>query len=155
MVDTCLILVLVQEYTGTDRTSNIEHKRLELQHRLLRQLMGNKVFHAPLKEAKIQKALDIGCGTGAVTHEMASTFPKAQVFGADLSPVPHVRKKLPNIDYVQGNIMDIDDARFDLSSFDLVFSRLLVLGMSDWRAYVERCVALTKPGVSARNNLPL
>jgi trans-aconitate methyltransferase len=110
--------------------------------------MGNRVFHAPLNKDNIRKTLDVGCGTGAVTHEMGSTFPSAQVFGADLSPVPQVRQKLPNIQYVQGNIMDIDDARFEKNSFDLVFSRLLVLGMSNWRAYIERCVSLTKPGVS-------
>lgn len=112
--------------------------------------MGNKLFHAPLNKDIIHKTLDIGCGTGAVTHEMASTFLSAQVFGVDLSPVPQVRQTLPNINYVQGNIMDIDDARFEENSFDLLFSRLLVLGMSNWKAYVERCVALTKPGVSGQ-----
>lgn len=110
--------------------------------------MGNKVFHAPLDQANIQKTLDIGCGTGAVTHEMACTFPNAEVFGADLSPVPQVRQKLSNIQYVQGNIININDARFERNSFDLIFSRLLVLGMSNWKAYVERCVSLAKPGVS-------
>ena len=108
--------------------------------------MGDKIFHAPLNGNTIHKTLDIGCGTGAVTHEMASMFPSAQIFGADLSPVPEVRQKLPNINYIQGNIMDINDARFEESSFDLIFSRLLVLGMSNWKVYVERCVSLTRPG---------
>lgn len=110
--------------------------------------MSNKVLHAPLNKNIIRKTLDVGCGTGAVTHEMGSLFPNAQIYGADLSPVPQVRQKLSNIQFVQGNIMDINDARFEKNSFDLIFSRLLVLGMSNWMAYVERCVALTKPGVS-------
>ncbi|KAL5394639.1 hypothetical protein PMIN02_004777 [Paraphaeosphaeria minitans] len=125
---------------------NIEHRRLELQHRLLWQLMGNKVFHSPVQKDTKRRTLEIGCGTGAVTHEMASTFPDAQVFGVDLSPVPQVRQKLSNISYVQGNIMNVDHAAFEENSFDLIFSRLLVLGMSNWKAYVERCVSLTKPG---------
>ncbi|OSS45178.1 hypothetical protein B5807_09373 [Epicoccum nigrum] len=125
---------------------NIEHQRLELQSRLLYRLMGSKVFHSPLDRSEIHKTLDIGCGTGAVTHEMASMFPDAQVLGADLSPVPGVRQKLPNISYVQGNIMELEDALFERNSFDLIFSRLLVLGMPNWKAYVERCVALAKPG---------
>lgn len=92
--------------------------------------------------------LDIGCGTGAVTHEMASTFSTAQVYGADLSRVPQVRQKLSNIEYVQANIMDLDDTRFAKDSFDLIFSRLLILGMSNWEAYVNRCAELASPGVS-------
>jgi ubiquinone/menaquinone biosynthesis C-methylase UbiE len=140
--------ILVPRTNSVNKTSNVEHQRLELQSRLLYRLMGNKVFHSPLHRSKIHKTLDIGCGTGAVTHEMASMFPDAQVLGADLSPVPEVRQKLPNISYVQGDIMELEDARFEQNSFDMIFSRLLVLGMPHWKAYVERCVALAKPGVS-------
>ncbi|KAF3043991.1 hypothetical protein E8E12_004916 [Didymella heteroderae] len=68
------------------------------------------------------------------------------ILGADLSPVPQVRQKLASIQYVQGNIMNISDARFEQDSFDLIFSRLLVLGMSNWKVYIERCVSLTRPG---------
>jgi len=75
-------------------------------------------------------------------------FPNAQVLGADLSPVPEVKHKLPNISYVQGNIMELEAAPFERNSFDLIFSRLLVLGIPNWKVYVEQCVALAKPGVS-------
>lgn len=44
--------------------------------------------------------------------------------------------------------MDFSDVRFEQGSFDLIFSRLLVLALSDWRAYIERCVAFAKPDVS-------
>ncbi|KAL6703576.1 hypothetical protein ACN47E_009521 [Coniothyrium glycines] len=125
---------------------NVEHRRLELQHVLLRGLMENRLFHAPLQKEKIQKTLDIGCGTGAVTNEMGLTFPTAKVYGIDLSPVPQVRPKLPNIEYVQGNVMEIKHDSFATGSFDFIYSRLLVLGMSNWQGYVERCVSLLKPG---------
>lgn len=127
--------------------SHIEHQRLELQHRLFRQLMGNKILHVALEDDAVRKILDVGCGTGTVTHEMALMFPNAQVYGADLSPVPRVRPQLSNITYIQGNIMEIENTLLQKESFDLVFSRLLVLGMSNWRAYIESCVSLLKPGV--------
>jgi trans-aconitate methyltransferase len=113
--------------------------------------MNYQLIHAPLAAPSVQKALDIGCGTGTITHEIASEFPNAQVYGLDLSAVPNVREKLPNIEYVQANFNDVTssdepDDRFKKGSFDYIFSRLLVLGMADWNGYIKRCVALTKPG---------
>ncbi|KAH3919957.1 hypothetical protein HBI56_033120 [Parastagonospora nodorum] len=129
-----------------------EHDRLEAQSKCIFELMGKRIIHAPLSATNVHKALDIGCGTGIVTHEIASQFPDAQVYGLDLSPVPNIREKLPNIEYVQGNIIDIatphePDARFKHNSFDYIFSRFLVVGMTDWEGYIARCVALAKPGV--------
>jgi trans-aconitate methyltransferase len=114
--------------------------------------MNNQLVHSPLSSHNVQKALDIGCGTGIMTHRIASEFPNAQVYGLDLSPVPNIREKLPNIEYIQANIVDVTnptdpDARFKPNSFDYIFSRLLVLGMTNWPDYVSRCVALVKPGV--------
>jgi trans-aconitate methyltransferase len=114
--------------------------------------MGDRIIHAPLSASTFHKAVDIGCGTGIVTHEIASQFPNAQVYGLDLSPVPNIREKLPNIEYVEANIVDIatpdePDARFKQASFDYIFSRFLVVGMTEWEKYIAQCVALAKPGV--------
>jgi ubiquinone/menaquinone biosynthesis C-methylase UbiE len=131
------------------RASKPEHDRLETQADQLAKLMNNQIIHAPLAAPSIHKVLDMGCGTGIVTHTIASKFPNAQVYGLDLSPVPNIRAKLPNIGYIQGDFNKLanSDARFALESFDYIFSRLLIGGMTDWKGYVERCVALTKPGV--------
>jgi trans-aconitate methyltransferase len=115
-------------------------------------MMNNHLIHSPLSPQDVHKALDIGCGTGAMTHWIASEFPNAQIYGLDLSPVPNIREKLPNIEYIQANFNDVTgpdepDARFKQASFDYIFSRLLILGMTKWENYVERCVALAKPGV--------
>jgi trans-aconitate methyltransferase len=111
--------------------------------------MNNQIIHAPLAAPSIHKVLDMGCGTGIVTHTIASKFPNAQVYGLDLSPVPNVRAKLSNIEYIHGDFNKLvnSDLRFVKDSFDYIFSRLLIMGMTDWKDYVERCVTLTKPGV--------
>jgi trans-aconitate methyltransferase len=114
--------------------------------------MNDHLIHSPLTSQNIHKALDIGCGTGAMTHHIASEFPNACVYGLDFSPVPNVREKLSNIEYITANFNDVTDvdkpdARFQPGSFDYVFSRLLVLGMTDWPSYVSRSVELVKPGV--------
>ena len=107
--------------------------------------MHGHVVHAPLR--KPTRLLDIGCGTGIQTRELGSTFPSASVYGVDLSPVPN-RQKPANVDFVQGNIRDLiqKDSRFVTGSVDYVFSRLLILGMTDWQSYVKDVAALLKPG---------
>jgi SAM-dependent methyltransferase len=137
--------------TPNPKSSTPEHERLERQAECLSELMNNEIFHAPLAPT-IHKVLDMGCGTGTVTHTAASKFPGAQVYGLDLSPVPNIRKRLPNVEYIQGDLFELTNAnkpdpRFERGSFDYIFSRLLIAGMTDWKGYVERCVDLSKPGV--------
>jgi hypothetical protein len=43
--------------------------------------------------------------------------------------------------------MDSSNSQLPSNSFDYIFSRLLVLGMTHWKQYIERCVSLAKPGV--------
>lgn len=96
--------------------------------------------------------MDIGCGTGATTDELGTLFPQASVYGVDLSTVPALRPKLENIEYIQGDIIklattDTDD-RLAHGTFDYVFSRFLMGGITDWDKYLKLCLALAKPGVS-------
>jgi ubiquinone/menaquinone biosynthesis C-methylase UbiE len=136
-------------------SSSTEHDRLEIQAVGLRALAGDKVIHAPLSTPAIRKALDIGCGTGVVTHELSSKYPNAQVYGIDLTPVPSLRTKLKNTEYIEGDVFKLadnknPDPRFEVASFDYIFSRFLVMGMTEWKKYVELCASLTAPGVSTR-----
>jgi ubiquinone/menaquinone biosynthesis C-methylase UbiE len=136
----------------SQKHSNPEHMRLEIQANLLRELMNGEVIHAPLDPTSAHKALDMGCGTGTVTKDIAFKFPKARVYGLDLSPIPAIGGKFPDVEYIQGDFNELSDPstrdpRFEDESFDLIFSRLLIMGMTNWKGYIERCVALTKPGV--------
>ncbi|KAF2195246.1 S-adenosyl-L-methionine-dependent methyltransferase [Zopfia rhizophila CBS 207.26] len=130
---------------------NVEHQRLEIQHALFIGLMGGRIIHAPLTPA-VSKAIDIGCGTGSVTHAIASAHPSTTVYGIDLSAVPaRMRTKLPNLSYIQGDFNELasqenPDPRFTPKSFDYAFSRMLIYGITNWQAYVDRAVSLVKPG---------
>ena len=86
------------------------------------------------------------------THELGATFPNVKVYGVDLSPVPPLRSRLENIEYIQGDVFDLTgtdtDERLQNGSFDYVFSRALMGGITDWERYIKLCVGLAKPGVS-------
>ncbi|CAF9936472.1 MAG: hypothetical protein ALECFALPRED_006862 [Alectoria fallacina] len=128
-----------------------EHARLEEQAAGYAELMHNRVIHAPLSHP--QRLLDIGCGTGAVTHHLGTTYPAAdRIYGIDLSPVPNINRpgESPgNISFIQGDVRKLSktDQRLAPGSFDYVFSRLLICGMTDWAGYMRDTVApLLKPG---------
>jgi ubiquinone/menaquinone biosynthesis C-methylase UbiE len=109
--------------------------------------MHHNIFQAPLKNP--QRILDVGCGTGRVSVQLAAKFPNAQVIGLDLSPVPSIYRKPDNVEFVQGDFMqlaDSGDARFREGSFDYIFDRLLILGMTDWSGYLIKVKKLLAPG---------
>lgn len=121
---------------------------MEAQAQGLTELTGGNV-HVPIpKDASL--LIDIGCGTGAVTISLGLEYPKAQVIGVDLSAVPAVHEKPPNVTFLEGDIFDLvrKDNRIQPGTADFVHSRLLVCGMQsmDWATYVQTAASLLKPG---------
>lgn len=118
--------------------------------------MNSRTIHAPLPPT-ITRALDIGCGTGPVALSLATARPTTTVYGLDLSPVPPLRTQPPNLEFIQGDFKELvrpdgassdqlPDPRLAPASFDLVFSRLLIFGMTEWQRYVDAVAALLAPG---------
>ena len=127
--------------------SNPEHQRLEAQAIAFEKSMFGKVFHAPVEQPR--RILDIGCGTGRATTQLAAKYLDAHVIGVDLSPVPPIHENPGNVEYIQGDIKKLvssNDDRFREGSFDYVFHRLLVLGMTDWPGYFDDVSKLLAPG---------
>ena len=123
-----------------------EHDRLDVQSEAIIALMKGKPFHAPIENPK--RILDVGCGTGSMTYLLAQKYPDAEVIGLDISPVPQRFEQPANLTYIQGNVMELangEDVRFALGSFDYVFHRLLVFGVTDWPGYVATVRSLLCP----------
>lgn len=68
--------------------------------------------------------LDVGCGTGSLTIDLARTFPKAKITAVDLS-FPYLKlaqkklNKFPRVGFLQGNAEDLP---FKDQTFDAVVS---------------------------------
>ena len=125
--------------------SSIEQDRLEDQAVALAELMHNNPVHAPLNEPR--RLVDVGCGTGIVTCGLGSTYPNAQIYGLDINPVPS-RSQPQNVLFILGDARELllRDERLSAGSLDFVFSRLLILGMTDWQGYMGKIVSALRRG---------
>lgn len=89
-----------------------------------------------------ERILDLGCGTGRLTAEIASTG--AETLGVDASPdmIGQARQNYPKLKF------QLADARsFTVDApFDAVFSNAVLHWVADARAAVQRVCAALKPG---------
>ncbi|KAK4507528.1 hypothetical protein PRZ48_001263 [Zasmidium cellare] len=131
------------EYNGPH--SSEENSRLDYQHNALRTVMGSKTFHATLPTSPT-RILDIGCGTGVVTLELAEKYPSAQIIAVDIILPTHPIQDLKNVTFIQGKFADlVADGTLEPGSFDYIFSRLLILEITDWKKQTSLISNLLKP----------
>ena len=93
--------------------------------------MQSEPFHCPVDKPRVKVAVDIGCGSRAMTLNLAERFPSAIVYGVDISPPPaHAQeraKKLGNIAWIPGNIFHLigQHPQLQVESADFVYSNML------------------------------
>lgn len=104
---------------------------------------------AMLKLRGNERILDVGCGDGKVTAEIARTVPKGEAVGVDASPhmIEFARKafpppKVPNLEF---HVMDAREIQF-LRRFDVVFSNAALHWMDDHRAFLRGAASVLKSG---------
>ncbi|KAL8684441.1 MAG: hypothetical protein Q9218_008294, partial [Villophora microphyllina] len=126
----------------------IEQNRLDAQAAAIVEMIGGAPCIAPTRHQwNVCKAVDVGCGTGVATVQIAAIYPTAKVYGLDLSPVPQAVQSMapPNVAWVEGNILDVDyhappvdkmgRELFVPYNLDYIFGRMLFLGINDWTRY--------------------
>jgi len=91
------------------------------QHAVLQKQLADELFSS-LGRLKPERILDIGCGTGYLTRNLAKKYPRAQVVGIDIAPgmiaVANANNQFGNLRFQIG-----DGEKFILNkSFDLVVS---------------------------------
>jgi SAM-dependent methyltransferase len=92
-----------------------------------------------------QRALDVGCGPGALTGELVDRLGAAAVSAADPSSpfVAAVRQRFPDVDVQHANAESLP---FPDDSFDVTVAQLVVLFMSDPVAGLREMARVTRPG---------
>jgi SAM-dependent methyltransferase len=91
------------------------------------------------------RALDVGCGPGALTAALAEQLGTDSVCGAEPSEpfAAACRARLPGVDVV---VAAGDDLPFADGTFDAVLSQLVVKFMPDAEAGVREMARVTRPG---------
>ncbi|KAF7528722.1 hypothetical protein PCG10_010258 [Penicillium crustosum] len=120
-----------------------EQDRQDLLHHVRNLVLNGRLFRAPLDE-HIQRALDIGTGTGIWAIDFADSFPGAEVTGTDLSPIQPSWVP-PNLRFV------VDDAESQWlyspsRPFDFIHARDLGGAIADWPRLMRQSYEYLRPG---------
>ncbi|GLA61676.1 hypothetical protein AtubIFM56815_002535 [Aspergillus tubingensis] len=120
----------------------MQNEQLDIAHHMFTLLLDGKLLLAPISD-NIQRALDVGTGTGIWAIDFADEYPSAQVIGTDLSPIQPGFVP-PNLQF------EIDDATEDWvypeNHFDLIHVRALYGAIADWPAFYQNALSRLRPG---------
>jgi SAM-dependent methyltransferase len=93
---------------------------------------------------KAWNCLEIGAGRGSIARWLGKHVgPSGHVVALDLDTSLLADLDEPNIDVVEGDILDID---LPESSFDLIHARLVLMHIPERRRALDRIVSLLRPG---------
>ncbi|KAL1920702.1 uncharacterized protein VTP21DRAFT_1079 [Calcarisporiella thermophila] len=125
-----------------------ETDRLVMQHYMFRSLFNNHNFMSPVRSVLLNgvKVLDVGCGPGTWTMEMAAEFPSSHFYGIDINRGFPEHIKPENCHFQDGNFLA--PLPFADESFDFVFVRCVGLGVyqSEWPRVIGEIVRVLQPG---------
>jgi trans-aconitate methyltransferase len=88
--------------------------------------------------------LDVGCGDGKVTAEIARALPRGSATGVDASPqmIEFARKTFQNLEF---HVMDARKIKFE-RRFDFIFSNAALHWVNDHQAFLRGAASVLKSG---------
>lgn len=121
-------------------TSEPELERLDIQHHVLFTLLGRREHLAPLENPR--EILDIGTGNGSWAIQMAEKYPKARVYGSDISPTQD-ECYLPNLHWL---VEDAGKPDWGSKRYDYIHTRVLMGCFEDFREIIKTSYDYLQPG---------
>ncbi len=139
-----------------DIEEGAETARLMHQDKLYTNAMGG-LFPEQADLSYVEHILDLACGPGGWTIEVAFTYPTSKVIGVDINQTmvdyALAQAASQNIQNVTFEVMDIKQPLgFPDNSFDLVNARFITAFMdrTSWPKLLRECYRVLKPGGIAR-----
>lgn len=120
-----------------------EITRLNEQHWILTQVKGGRLHQAPLPRKDELKILDVGCGSGIWCIQMAEDYPKALVFGMDVSPI-QPQKKPANVEWITHDMEN--DWPYPDDYFDFIHLSLVHGCVGNWDEMMAKMSRHLAPG---------
>ncbi|CAG8561920.1 8126_t:CDS:2 [Paraglomus occultum] len=125
-----------------------EDERLDIQHIILKNTFNGN-FSAPVDQLLRSGArvLDVGCGSGVWTLDLAKEYPNSHFVGIDITLAGVMGETPSNVEFIEYNVLD--GLPFNSNSFDYVFARALisVYTRAQWTELaIPEYVRVTKPG---------
>ncbi|KXX75055.1 Phosphoethanolamine N-methyltransferase 1 [Madurella mycetomatis] len=133
---------ILQYRTLYGRTYHSERGDAQYCHHALTMALDGKLYLAPISK-NIEKAIDIGTGTGIWAIDFADDFPDTDVIGTDISPIQPSWVP-PNLKF---EIEDFSQPwTFEDNSVDYVHMRWLLGSVKDWDELFKQAYRILKPG---------
>ncbi|WVQ80231.1 hypothetical protein IAT38_002336 [Cryptococcus sp. DSM 104549] len=137
-----------QSYAYRFPADQDEVKRMDRQHYILSSSLPG-LYRGPVDgilndTSRSRRLLDIGCGTGVWTHEMAERFPHVDCIGIDIIPLQH-DLPLANCTFMCVTAPDGMDA-FANDLFDVVHIRNMLQFTSQYAPIVAQAYRVLRPG---------
>lgn len=92
-----------------------------------------------------RKILDVGCGTGAVTMDIAE-FTKGEIIGIDIDKekFKHAKNLLTNVHNIKLMEADVLNLPFENETFDLVLFNIVLIYITDHQKAVNEMTRVTR-----------
>jgi trans-aconitate methyltransferase len=105
------------------------------------------------------KILDVGCGDGKITAELANKVPHGSIIGVDISPAmiefakeAFPQKKFSNLQFLLKDAQALD---FNDDEFNIIFSFTAIQWVQNHNAFLERAHKSLKPSGILAITMPM
>ncbi|WP_298610501.1 malonyl-ACP O-methyltransferase BioC [uncultured Thiothrix sp.] len=105
--------------------------------------LGERLDYVRLQPERV---VDLGCGTGAISKQLLSRYPQAEVISLDLAlgMVEETKRQTANV-RLNGICADVQQLPFQDDCVDLLISNLMLQWCNDLVAVFQECVRVLRP----------